>query len=58
MSVTHLGQSRIGFTYKRSAIFIAVSMSSMLLAGNSQAQPAEPETTAISSHFCSKKPAS
>ncbi len=43
MSVTHLGQSHIGFTYKRSAIFIAVSMSSMLLVGNSQAQPAEPE---------------
>jgi hypothetical protein len=43
MLITHSGQLRLGFSYKRSAIFIAVSMASLMLSGNSQAQPAESE---------------
>lgn len=43
MSITRQSQSRMGFAYKRRAIFIAISMSSIVFSVNSQSQPAAPE---------------
>jgi hypothetical protein len=43
MSITRQAQSRMGFAYKRRAVFIAISMSSIVYSVNSQAQPVAPE---------------